>query len=537
MGGKRLVLADPLSDEGLEILEASPGLIVDDFSGRSRSELLAGLPGSSGLIVRSATMADAELLEHADSLEVIGRAGVGLDNIDLEEATRRGIAILNAPAGNTTSTAEHAFALLLAAARGIPEAAASMREGSWDRKSINGAQLAGKTLGVIGAGRIGTEVIRRAKAFGLRVVVTDPYLTEGRAADLRVDVMPLDALLRESDFVTLHVPLGDATKHLIGASEISRMRPSAILINAARGGIVDESALAAALKEGSLAGAALDVFEEEPLPAEHPLRSCPNLIMTPHLGASTPEAQREVAIEIARAVRDALLQGDLRSAVNVPSVPAADRDRAGDVLDLARRLGAVLGELTAGATESISVRYTGGPGAMLQLVASAAVEGYLSRRLAGPLNVINALVLGEERGIEVSRSRVGPEGRGKDWIELTSVAGDEKRQVAGKLTARGEPRLLRVDAFRVEVTPAGTLLFVANEDVPGVIGALGTILAEAGVNIAEFHQSRDRDTGAALGVVSTDIELSADQLVRLRDIPGVKDVRQIRIGSRSEAGQ
>lgn len=527
MSEKRLVLADPLSDEGLKILYASAGLIVDDYSARSRDELLAGLQGSAGLIVRSATMADEELLEHADSLEVIGRAGVGLDNIDLEAATRRGIAILNAPGGNSVSTAEHAFALLLSAARGIAEAAASMRQGRWDRKSISGAQLAGKTLGVVGAGRIGTEVIRRAQAFGLRVVVTDPYLTERRAADLRVEVLSLDELLEAADFVTLHVPLGDSTRGLIGAAELARMRPTAILINAARGGIVDETALVAALREGSLRGAALDVYEEEPLPSDHPLRDTPNLVMTPHLGASTPEAQREVAIEIAGAVRDALLQGDFRGAVNLPSVPAADADRAGDVLDLARRLGTVLGELTGGATETISVRYTGPPGALLQLVASAAVEGYLKNRLAGPLNVINALVLGEERGIEVSRSRVGPEGRGKDWIELTAVTGDESRQVAGKLTTQGEPRLLRIDTYRVEVTPVGTLLFVANADVPGVIGSLGMILGEAGVNIAEFHQSRDRETGNSLGVVSLDEELSADQLARLREIPGVRDVRQI----------
>ena len=529
MTEKRLVLADPLSDEGLAILRESDGLLVDDFSSRSRDELLAGLGGCSGLIVRSATMADAELFEYADSLEVIGRAGVGLDNIDLEAATRRGIAILNAPAGNSVSTAELAFALLLSAARGIPAAVASMREGRWDRKSINGAQLAGKTLGVVGAGRIGTEVIRRAQAFGLRVVVTDPYLTERRAANLRVEVLPLESLLETSDFVTLHVPLSDSTQGLIGAAEIARMPPTAILINAARGGIVDETALAAALREGSLRAAALDVYEQEPLPADHPLRDTPNLVMTPHLGASTPEAQREVAIEIARAVRDALLQGDMRSAVNVPSVPSADADRAGNVLDLARRLGTVLGELTGGATEKISVRYTGSPGALLQLVASAAVEGYLTNRLAGPLNVINALVLGEERGIEVSRSRVRQEGRGKDWIELTAVTGKESRTVAGKLTSRGEPRLLQIDSYRVEVTPVGTLLFVANEDVPGVIGSLGMILAEAGVNIAEFHQSRDRETRNALGVVSLDAKLTVDQLTRLREIPGVRDVRQIRL--------
>jgi len=534
---KRLVLADPLSDEGLAILNASAGLIVEDYSRRPRSELLAGLHGSAGLIVRSATVADAELLEHADALEVIGRAGVGLDNIDLAAATRRGIAILNAPAGNTTSTAELTFALLLSAARGIPEAAASMREGRWDRKSISGAQLAGKTLGVIGAGRIGTEVIHRARAFEMRVVVTDPYLTASRAENLGVEVLPLAALLAASDFVTLHVPLGDATKGLIGAAEIALMRPTAVLINAARGGIVDETALAAALRDGSLGGAALDVYEQEPLPSEHPLRDCPNLIMTPHLGASTPEAQREVAIEIARAVRDALIDGNLRSAVNLPSVPLADEDRASQTLDLTRRLGIVLGELTRGATESIAVRYTGGPGAMLQLVASAAVEGYLSRRLAGPLNVINALMIGEERGIEVSRSRVGTEGRGKDWVELTAVAGEETRRVAGKLTANGEPRLLRVDGFRVELTPEGTLLFVANVDVPGVIGGLGTVLAEAGVNIAEFHQSRDRVSGKALGVVRFDVELSADQLARLGQIPGVQDVRQIRVGGRPGSGQ
>lgn len=317
MADKRLVLADPLSEEGLEILTTAEGLIVDDLSKRSRSELLESLNGTSGLIVRSATMADEELLDRASSLEVIGRAGVGLDNIDLEAATRRGIAILNAPAGNTTSTAEHTFALLLALARGIPDAAASMRVGSWERKSLKGAQLAGKTLGVVGAGRIGTEVVRRARAFGMEVLVSDPCLSAARARELGVRSVPLERLLEVSDYVTLHVPLVDDTRHLIGAAELQRMKPAAALINAARGGIVDEAALIAALEVGDIAAAALDVFENEPLPDDDPLRRCPNLIMTPHIGASTPEAQREVAIEIARAVRDALLDGDVAGAVNL----------------------------------------------------------------------------------------------------------------------------------------------------------------------------------------------------------------------------
>lgn len=532
MADKRLVLADPLSEEGLEILTAAGGLVVDDLSKRSRSELLESLNGTSGLIVRSATLADEELLDRASSLEVIGRAGVGLDNIDLEAATRRGIAILNAPAGNTTSTAEHAFALLLALARGIPDAAASMRAGNWERKSLKGAQLAGKTLGVVGAGRIGTEVVRRARAFGMDVLVSDPYLSATRARELGVESVPLERLLEASDYVTLHVPLVDETRHLIGAAELARMKPAAGLINAARGGIVDEAALVAALRAGDIAAAALDVFETEPLPDDDPLRHCPNLIMTPHIGASTPEAQREVAIEIARAVRDALLDGDFAGAVNLPSVAADERPRTEALLDLARRLGHLLGELSDGATESIAVRYTAPRGAMSQLIISAALEGFLTPRLAGPLNLINAALLAEDRGIEVSRSRVRPEGRGKNWIELTADSGGVRRSVAGKLTSRGEPRLLRIDGFRVEVTPAGTLLFVRNDDVPGVIGGIGTILGGAGVNIGEFHQARDREQGEALGVVSLDAGLSPERLSALRDVPGVRDVRQVKLADR-----
>lgn len=530
MAEKRLVLADPLSEEGMDILRQAGGLIVDDLSNRSRTELLEALGDTAGLIVRSATLADEELLSRATSLEVIGRAGVGLDNIDLDAATRRGIAIINAPAGNTVSTAEHAFALLLALARGIPAAAASMRAGNWERKAFKGAQLSGKTLGIVGVGRIGTEVARRARAFGMRVIVSDPFLTERRADELRVRALPLETLLDTADYVTLHLPLSDATHHLIGAEELRRMKPTACLVNAARGGIVDEAALIEALREGWIAGAALDVFETEPLPADDPLREAPNLVMTPHLGASTPEAQREVAIEIAQAVRDALLEGDLAPAVNLPSVAPEDRRRTEATLDLARRLGRLLSGLADAPTESISVRATGATGAALQLVVSAAVEGYLSRRLAGPLNLINSVVLAEERGVEVSRSRVRAEGRGRDWVEVGVTTADGRRSVAGKLTSFGEPRLLRVDAFRVEVTPQGVLLFVRNEDVPGVIGGVGTILGGAGVNIGEFHQSRDRETGEALGVVSLDVELPPDRLAALREIPGVRDVRQVRPG-------
>lgn len=529
MADKRLVLADPLSEEGLEILHAAGGLVVDDLSSRSRPELLESLNGTSGLIVRSATLADEELLSRATSLEVIGRAGVGLDNIDLEAATRRGIAIINAPAGNTVSTAEHAFALLLSLARGIPHAAASMRAGKWERKAFEGAQLAEKTLGVVGAGRIGTEVVRRARAFGMDVLVSDPYLSDARAAELGVRSVSLDRLLGQSDYVTLHVPLVDETHHLIGADQLARMKPTAGLVNAARGGIVDEAALVEALRDGTIAGAALDVFETEPLPEDDPLRTCPNLIMTPHLGASTPEAQREVAIEIARAVRDALLEGDLGPAVNLPSVAPEDRPRTELLLELARHLGTLLEGLSDGPISSLGIRFTGPPGALFQLVVSAAVEGFLACRLAGPLNLINAVLLAEERGIEVSRTRVRSEGRGRDWIEVVAESDGVRRSVAGKVTSRRGLRLLRIDGFRVELTPRGALLCIRNDDVPGVIGGIGTILGGAGVNIGEFHQVRDRQRGEALGVVSLDAELSPDRLAALREVAGVRDVRQVRL--------
>ena len=311
--GKRLVLADPLSTEGLKILEESTGIMVEDLSHLSREELKQRVPGAAGLVVRSRTLVDRELIEAAAGLEVIGRAGVGTDNIDLEAATRRGVAVLNAPAGNTLSTAELTFGLLLAAARGIPTADRSMHEGRWERSAVRGAQLSGKTLGVVGAGRIGTEVVHRAKAFGMNVLVADPYLSPERVSDLGVELVSLDELLERSDYVTLHIPLTDESRMIMDARRIASMRPDAVLINAARGGLVDESALANALREGKLKAAALDAFETEPLPEDHPLRSVPNLVMTPHIGAATPEAQREISLEIAAAMRDALLDGDPRT--------------------------------------------------------------------------------------------------------------------------------------------------------------------------------------------------------------------------------
>ena len=524
---KRVVVADPLSEEGLALLRAEGGLDVADVSGEPKEALATAIRDAEGLIVRSGTQVDSALLEGAERLEVIGRAGVGVDNIDMEVATRRGVAVLNAPGGNTHSTAELAFALLLAAARRIPEADRSIREGRWDRKTLRGQQLHGKLLGVIGAGRIGSEVARRGRAFGMRVVAYDPYLSGERATQERLQRVELDELLAEADFVTLHVPLTDATERMIGEAELARMKPTAVLVNAARGGIVDQGALAEALRAGSIAAAALDVYAREPLPDDDPLRDAPNLVMTPHVGAATAEAQREVAIEIARSVRDALLTGDLTAALNVPSIDPEERARLEPILELARRLGVLLAVLTEGRCERLEVRYAGPLRRVLRMLAAAALEGYLRSTVASPLNLVNALTIAGERGIDVARVRTRRIADYANYVELTAKRGGRDEVVGGSLVAEGHRRLVRIGPYHVDVVPRGNLVLVDNRDVPGVIGEVGSALGRAGVNIAEYHLCRREAGGEALGVIRTDSPLPEELLRALAALPSVVAVRQV----------
>lgn len=525
---KRLVLADPLFPEGLALLREAPGIVVEDLSNASRGELLAALPGAAGLIVRSRTQVDAELLEEADGLEVIGRAGVGVDNIDLALATRRGIAVVNAPGGNTTSTVELAFGLLLAAARRIPEGDRSVREGRWERKRLRGRQLQGKTLGVVGAGRIGSGVIHRARAFGMQVIVHDPYLTKERVADLELEPLELHELLERSDFVTLHVPLTETTRGMIGPAEIGVMKEGAILINAARGGLVDEDALAVALRTGRLGGAALDVYGLEPLPVESPLRDVPNLTFTPHIGAATTEAQREVSREIAIAVREALLDGSFGAALNAPYVGSEGLGAAGPVLELARRLGVVLSVLTESRADRLDVRYAGAVQDALRPLAAATVEGYLRSAIGLRVNMVNALTLAAERGIEIGRVRIGDLADYTNYVELRAFEDDKPTIVGGALLGEAHhPRIVRVGDFHVDTIPTAVLLIIRNRDVPGVIGEVGTALGSAGVNIAEYHLSRKAAGGEALGLVRIDEALPPEVLSELRASPAIEEVRQV----------
>lgn len=524
----RVLLADDIVAEGVERLRASESLEVVDRAGIEADELRSLIGRFDALIVRSRTKVTREILaEGAPRLKVIGRAGIGVDNIDVDEATRRGIVVLNAPGGNVISAAEHTLALMLAVVRHIPQADAALRRGNWERSRFRGIELHGKTLGLVGAGRIGREVARRARALGMRVVAYDPYLSRERAAREGIELVTLPDLLEGSDVVSVHCPLTDETKGMLGARELGMMRPGAYLVNAARGGIVDEAALAASLREGRLAGAAFDVFEEEPPPSDHPLLKLERAVAVPHLGGATDEAQRSVGIEICEAVRAALVAGNIYSAVNVPDLALEEYSELATLMDLARRLGSVLGGLTRGSYRSLEVRYIGGREQALRPITASAAVGLLSGIVEPPLNLVNALHLAADRGLSVSQV-ARPSGRGNgEKIELELQTAEDRMAITGALTGGERPRITRIGEFHVDVAPRGTILILKNRDVPGVIGKVGTVLGDAGVNIGEYHQARREAGGEALAAISVDGVVDREVIGRLAALDEVAGVWQI----------
>jgi len=527
----RVVVADKLSEGGLRWLAEHGDIEVVNVAGKGKDELEKALASAHALIVRSETRVTADLLTRAPHLRVIARAGTGVDTIDVPAATRRGIAVMNAPGANTVSAAEHALGLLLALVRHIPWAADSMRRGEWDRKRFEGRELRGKTMAVVGLGRIGGHVTQIARAFGMTVIGHDPFVSAERAAELQVRLLPIEALLRAADVVTLHVALTDETRHLINAERLQLMKPTAFLINTARGELVDEAALADAIRGKKIAGAAIDVFAQEPLPADSPLRGLDRVILTPHLAASTAEAQERVALEIATAVRDALTDGDLSFAINVPGITGDVLRRTTPLLELARRLGRLAGALSGGVPRAVEVEYGGRDEAAQRPVALAALEGLLAGLGAGPVSLVNAQLIAEERGIRVARKSGGAEAGFETTVAVTLDGAAGRVRVTGALTGTNHGRVVRIDDYSVDVAPDGWMLVVRNRDVPGVIGLVGTALGAAGVNIASYHQARrlapGRDTLAA---ISLDHALTNGVLDELRRLPDVLDVRLANFG-------
>ncbi|HEV8266035.1 MAG TPA: phosphoglycerate dehydrogenase [Gemmatimonadales bacterium] len=522
----RVVVADKVAGGGLALLEGTPDVEVVMVAGKSGDELDRALAGAHALIVRSETRVTADLLARAPHLRVVARAGTGVDTIDVHAATRRGIAVMNAPGANTVSAGEHALGLLLALVRRISDAAAAMRRGEWDRKRFEGTELRGKTIGVVGLGRIGGHVAQLARAFGMIVIAHDPYLLPERAAELGVKLVSLDDLLRAADVVTLHVALTQETHHLINADRLRLMKPTAVLINTARGELVDEAALAEAVRGKRIGGAAIDVFAVEPLPADSPLRSLERVLLTPHLAASTAEAQERVAVEICAAVRDALVTGDLSFAINVPGIGGATLKRLTPLLDLARRLGRLALALTDGPVTAVEVAYGGKDEAAPRPVLMSALEGLLGAMNAGPVSLVNAQVLAEEQGIQLARKTGAPEPGFETSVGVKVDTPRGRVRVAGALVGNSHGRVVRIDDYHVDVAPDGWMLVIRNRDVPGVIGRVGTVLGGAGINIASYHQARRSTPGDnALAAINVDQALTNGVLEELQRLPDVLDVR------------
>lgn len=529
----RILVSDKLSPAGLKILEETPGIELDVRPGLSPEEVREALKQADGIIIRSGTKLTAEILKDQPRLRGIVRAGVGVDNIDLEAATREGIVVMNTPAGNTTSTAEHSVAMLMALSRNIGPAAASMREGKWDRKLFTGTQLAGKTLGVVGLGRIGLSVARRALGLEMRVIGYDPFLSAERAAEQGIELSrDIDEVVTQCDFLTVHTPLTDETRGIINAERIAKMKPGVRIINCARGGIVDEEALADAIESGHVAGAALDVFVTEP-PSESRLPKLPGVLCTPHLGASTDEAQESVALEAAEILTGFLLRNEVRHAVNMAPVSAAEMQDMKMHLDLTRRLGLLLAQLNkSGAVRSAHIEFRGEAATKnIKLMTASFAAGLLEAALDESVNIVNAELMAQERGIEITESLTTETGAFSSMITTKLVGDDREFIAAGTIFGHEFLRLVRLGPFQLDAYLDGLLLIYRHRDVPGLIGYIGTIFGKHQVNIAHMALGRAKNEpgGDSIAVLNLDNEPSAEAMEQAAQHPEVTAVELVKL--------
>ena len=523
----KVLISDALSPAAVAIFKER-GIEVDfqPSLGKDKDKLAATIDGFDGLAIRSATKVTAKILEQAKSLKVIGRAGIGVDNVDIPAATARGIIVMNTPFGNSITTAEHAITLMLSLARQIPEADASTRAGKWEKNKFLGVEIFGKTLGVIGCGNIGSIVADRALGMKMKVIAYDPYLSDERALNLGVEKVELDELMRRADFITLHTPLTDKTRNIINAELLALTKKSVRLINCARGGLIEEAALFEALKSGRVAGAALDVFATEPA-ADSPLFGLHNVVCTPHLGASTTEAQENVALQIAEQMSDYLIRGAISNAVNFPSISAEEAPRLKPFVALAEKLGSFAGQLTETGIKQVQVSYEGIVAQMnTRALTSAAIAGLL-RPMLQDVNVVSAPIVAKDRGIIVEETRREAEGDYESLITVTIVTDRQTRSVAGTVYADGRPRLINIKGIRMDAEFGPSMLYVTNLDKPGFVGRFATLLAGAGINIATFHLGRDSAGGNAIALVEIDGTVSPDLLAKVQQIPNVQQVKPL----------
>jgi D-3-phosphoglycerate dehydrogenase len=502
----RVLVTDKLAEEGLDLLRNQPGLEVVVNTKLDPAGLRAALTEADGIVIRSATQLTAEVLKDQPRLKAIVRAGVGVDNIDAAAATRQGIVVMNTPGGNTVSTAEHTMALILALSRNVGPANASMKAGKWDRNKFTGSQIGGKTLGIVGLGRVGLAVAKRAQGFDMTVVGFDPFLSAERAQEHGVESVPrLSDLWGRCDYITLHTPLSAETRHIVGAQEIASMKDGVRLINCARGGLIDETALLEALNSGKVAGAAIDVFDPEPPPADHPLVLHPKVLVTPHLGASTEEAQISVAVEAARLLCDFFERGQIKFSVNMPSLDKAELAELCPYLDLGRRIGMLHAQMDRGTVKGATLRYRGEIASKnTKLITASFAAGWMESALETPVNLVNAEVLAKERGITIVEEKSTEPGDFGSMIQ-TEVTTERKTYVASAtLFGKQYLRLVQLGVYRLDAHLDGTLFIFTHRDVPGLIGFIGTTFGRHGVNIAQMNVGRQKPGGEAIGVVNLD---------------------------------
>ncbi|NOX96733.1 MAG: phosphoglycerate dehydrogenase [Nitrospirae bacterium] len=522
----KILVSDPLAEEGLEILRKEKDIEVEVAVKLPLEELKEKIKDAEALIIRSGTKVTRDLINAAKNLKVVGRAGVGVDNVDVEAATENGIIVMNSPGANTISTAEHTVALLLALSRNIPHAYISLKEGKWDRKRFMGVEVHGKVLGIVGLGRIGGEVAKRVQALGMQTIACDPFLSPEAAKRWKVELVEMKDLLRRSDYITVHTPFTEETKHLIGSKEFALMKDEVRIINCARGGIIDEKALYEAMKSGKVAGAALDVYEEEP-PNKNPLLELDNLVLTPHIGAATKEAQRNVAIEIAHQIVDVLKGRTIRNAVNVPSIEPEAYEEIKPYFGLAEKLGRLQSQLLKGRILAVRVRYSGEIiNYDLAPITTAILKGLLEPILKEAVNYVNAPVIAKEREISVTETTSDTLEDFASLISLEVKSTQDKGSVSGTLFSRRDPRIVRLDGFHVDAVPRGYMLIASHEDKPGIIGKLGTLLGDGGINIAAMTLGRKAKGGNELTVLNLDGSVSEKIL---KDIEEIKEILQVRL--------
>jgi len=523
----KVLISDKMDPKAAAIFKER-GIQVDEITGKTKEELIAMIGEYDGLAIRSATKVTADVLAAATRLKVVGRAGIGVDNVDIPEASKKGVVVMNTPFGNSITTAEHAIAMMFALARQIPEADVSTQQGKWEKNRFMGVELTSKTLGLIGCGNIGSIVAERALGLKMKVVAFDPFLTPERAIELGVEKADLDTLLVKADFITLHTPLTDQTRNILSAENIAKAKKGVRIINCARGGLIDEAALKDALESGQVAGAALDVFVQEPPAADHPLFGAPNFICTPHLGASTDEAQVNVAIQVAEQISDYLLTGGITNALNVPSLSAEEAPKLRPYMELAEKLGSLVGQLAHDNLTTISVEVEGAAAELNLKPITAAVLTGLMRRYSDSVNMVNAPHLARERGLDVREVRHDRDGDYHTLVRVTVATSDGDRSVAGTLFSNGDPRLVEMFGIKVEADLDGDMLYIVNEDAPGFIGRIGTALGEAGLNIGTFHLGRRAAGGEAVLLLSLDSPMPEPLLWQLCQLPGVKTVKGLK---------